>query len=123
MRPATLLLLAAVILSNVAGNFILTLGMKSAPPEAGPVSALWHPLVIAGIILLICWTLLRMKLLGIADLSFVLPVTAVGYVLNAVAGAVLLQEQVSPQRWAGTLLIVAGAALTARTAASTEESA
>lgn len=123
MRPATLLLLAAVILSNVAGNFILTLGMKSAPPEAGPVAALWHPLVAAGIILLICWTLLRMKLLGIADLSFVLPVTAVGYVLNAVAGAALLHEQVSPQRWAGTLLIVAGAALTARTAASPEDAA
>lgn len=119
MRPSTLLLLAAVILSNAAGNFVLALGMKSAPPGAGPVAALWHPLVVAGIVLLICWALLRMKLLGMADLSFVLPVTAVGYVLNAVAGAVLLNEQVSARRWAGTLLIVAGAALTARTAAST----
>lgn len=119
MRRSTLLLLAVVILSNVAGNFVLALGMKSAPPGAGPVAALWHPMVIAGIALLICWTLLRMKLLGLADLSYVLPVTAVGYVLNALAGAVFLHEQVSAQRWAGTLLIVAGAALTARTAAAT----
>ncbi|MCL4794805.1 MAG: EamA family transporter [Bryobacteraceae bacterium] len=123
MRPAIAALLAVVILSNVAGNFILTLGMRSAPPEAGPVTALLHPLVIGGIALLICWTLLRMKLLGMADLSYVLPITAVGYVLNAVAGAVLLHEQVSPQRWAGTLLIVAGAALTARTSAITEDPA
>lgn len=123
MRPSMLPLLAVVILSNVAGNFVLTLGMKSAPPGTGPVAALWHPLVIAGIVLLICWTLLRMKLLGIADLSFVLPVTAVGYVLNALAGALFLHEQVSPQRWAGTLLIVAGAALTARTAAAAEDTA
>jgi len=123
MRPATLLLLVAVILSNVAGNFVLTLGMKNAPPGAGPVSALLHPLVIAGIALLIGWTLMRIKLLGLADLSYVLPVTAVGYVLNAIAGAVFLHEQVSPQRWAGTLLIVAGAALTARTAATTEDPA
>lgn len=118
MRRSTLPLLAAVILSNVAGNFVLALGMKSATPGAGPVAALWHPLVIAGIALLICWTLLRMKLLGLADLSYVLPVTAVGYVLNALAGAVFLHEHVSAQRWAGTLLIVAGAALTARTAAA-----
>lgn len=123
MRRSTLLLLAAVILSNVAGNFVLTLGMKSAPPEAGPIAALWHPLVIAGIVLLIGWTLLRMKLLGAADLSFVLPVTAAGYALNALAGAVFLHEHVSPQRWAGTLLIVAGAALTARTAADPEGAA
>jgi uncharacterized membrane protein len=123
MRPAVLALLAVVILSNVAGNFVLTLGMKSAPPEAGPIAALYHPLVIAGIVLLICWTLLRMKLLGMADLSYVLPITAVGYVLNAVAGAVFLHEQVSAQRWAGTLLIVAGAALTARTSAISEDAA
>jgi len=121
MRPAVAALLAVVVLSNVAGNFVLTLGMKSAPPGAGPIASLLHPLVIAGIALLICWTLLRMKLLGMADLSYVLPITAVGYVLNAVAGAVLLHESVSPQRWAGTLLIVAGAALTARTAAISED--
>lgn len=120
MRPATLVLLAVVILSNVAGNFVLTLGTKGAPAGAGPVASLLHPLVVAGILLLIVWTLLRMKLLGLADLSFVLPVTAVGYVLNAIAGAVFLAEQVSPQRWAGTLLIVAGAALTARTGAAQE---
>ena len=121
MRASTVLLLAGGILSNAAGTFVLALGMKSAPAGAGPVEALAHPLVIGGIALLIGWTLLRMRLLGLADLSYVLPVTAVGYVLNAVAGAVFLHEQVSAQRWAGTLLIVAGAALTARTAAAAEE--
>jgi drug/metabolite transporter (DMT)-like permease len=38
-------------------------------------------------------------------------------------GAVFLHESVSPQRWAGTLLIVAGAALTSLTPHATEQPA
>jgi uncharacterized membrane protein len=75
---------------------------------------------VVGIALLIAWALMRIRLLGLADLSFVLPVTAIGYVLNAVVGAVWLGEHVSAQRWAGTLLIMAGAALTSMTEARTE---
>lgn len=123
MNLRTALLLAIVVLSNVAGNFALTWGMKHAPPGAGPIASLFEPAAIFGITLLISWTLLRMKLLGLADLSYVLPITAVGYVLNVVAGAWLLREQVSAQRWVGTLLIVAGAAITSMTTARTEDPA
>ena len=121
MRNRTFLLLAVVIVSNVAGNFLLSLGMKAAPEGAGPVTALLHPAAIGGIAMLIAWTLLRMKLLGMADLSFVLPITAVGYALNVAAGAVLLGEHVSAARWAGALLIAAGAALTSLTPPTHEE--
>jgi len=41
----------------------------------------------------------------------VVPVTAVGYVLVAVVGKVLLNEQITMKRWAGIGLIVAGVAL------------
>lgn len=115
MRPATILLTVAVIVSNVLGNFALGWGMKHAPATAGPLLSLLEPFVLLGIGLLIAWTLLRLRLLALADLSYVLPITAVGYVLNAVMGAAFLHESVSPQRWAGTLLIVAGAALTSLT--------
>ena len=123
MNIRTALLLAIVVLSNVAGNFALTWGMKHAPLGVGPITSLLEPAAILGIALLIFWTLLRMKLLGLADLSYVLPITAVGYVLNVVAGAWLLGEQVSAPRWAGTLLIVAGAAVTSMTSARTEDPA
>lgn len=123
MNIRTALLLAIVVLSNVAGNFALTWGMKHAPLGAGPITSLLEPAAILGIALLIFWTLLRMKLLGLADLSYVLPITAVGYVLNVVAGAWLLGEKVSAPRWAGTLLIVAGAAVTSMTSARTEDPA
>ncbi len=59
----------------------------------------------------IVWLLMRMALLSVADLSYVLPVTAVGYVLSTVLARVFLHETVSTERWLGTLLIFAGTAL------------
>jgi uncharacterized membrane protein len=53
----------------------------------------------------------RMTLLSWADLSYVLPVTAIGYVLVALVGHLLLAEQIPAKRWAGIVLIVAGVAL------------
>jgi len=64
-----------------------------------------------GISLLILWLLSRMALLSWADLSYVLPVTSLGYVASALLGRFLLNETVTPTRWAGTLLIVAGTIL------------
>lgn len=115
MRLKILILAAIVVLLNTAGNFYVGLGMKRAPADMSPIVSLVQPWVLLGIFLLIVWTLLRMKLLEWADLSFVLPVTAVGYVLNAITGAVFLHEQVSPLRWTGTALIMAGAILTGLT--------
>jgi uncharacterized membrane protein len=123
MKPAHWLLTATVVVLNVAGNFALGWGMKHAPAGAGPLLSLIEPAVLGGIVLLIAWTLLRMKLLGLADLSFVLPVTAVGYVLNAFMGIAFLNEHVSPARWAGTLLIVGGAAMTGAGGAGQENPA
>ena len=57
-----------------------------------------------------------MTLLGWADLTYVLPVTALGYVLSTALAAVFLDEQVSVKRWAGTGLIVLGTALVSATA-------
>lgn len=108
---------AGVVLLNAAGNFALSVGMKRAAAAAGPVLALLEPAAIAGVFLLIAWMLLRLRLLQIADLSFVLPITAVGYILNAAMGALFLGEQVSFTRWAGAALITGGAALTSMTPA------
>jgi uncharacterized membrane protein len=111
MRTGTAALAAAVILTNVAGNAALSWGMKHAPASAGLLRPLIEPFVLLGIALLIAWTLTRLALLARADLSWVLPVTSVGYILSAAAGAWLYQEHVSGARWAGAALIVAGAAL------------
>src|SRR5436190_24238450 len=110
MTPKARLLTFVVILSNVAGNLLLSLGLKS---PSGPFS----PLVFAGVGLLILWTASRMTLMIWADLSYILPVTAIGDVLSASASKLSLPEHVSGVRWGGTLLIVAGIVLLGRTRA------
>src|SRR5947209_3374562 len=117
-----------VILSNVAGNFSLTWGMRRTGPgllqsPLGYIQALFDPWVAAGVSLLIVWMLSQMLLLSWADLSYVLPVTAAGYVLTAVAGRVFLSEQISAARWAGVTLIMTGVVLVGRTAHSTTRAA
>lgn len=105
-----------VILSNALGNFSLTWGMKHRGEglTLSPLSyveAILTPWVALGILLLILWMLARMALLSWADLSYVMPVTSLGYVANSVMGRLFLHEQVTAERWIGTLLIVAGTAL------------
>jgi drug/metabolite transporter (DMT)-like permease len=52
-------------------------------------------------------------------LSYVLPVTSIGYVLPAVVGRFFLHEQVSLLRWAGISLIMLGVILVGRTSPQT----
>jgi drug/metabolite transporter (DMT)-like permease len=112
LRIKTWLCAVVVILSNVTGNLFLKRGLpESLLSPAEYVMALFRPWVAAGILLLILWTLSRMALLSWADLSYVLPVTSLGYVLVAFAGRFLLHEQITATRWAGIALIVAGVAL------------
>ncbi len=113
----TALFVAIVVASNTFGNLFLSIGMKHS--AAGLLASLINPWVAAGIVLLIVWTMSRMALLSWADLSYVLPVTSLGYVLNAALGAIVQGERIEPERWLGTLLIVAGAALAGSTAPGT----
>ena len=112
LRWKTRAFAAIVILSNAFGNLSLTWGLRQgAELTASPISflrAIFSPWVSLGICLLIAWMISRMLLLSWADLSYVLPVTAFGYVLNALLGRLFLGENVTPERWTGILLIVAG---------------
>ena len=72
---------------------------------------LFRPWAALGVALLILWLLSRMTLLSWADLSYILPVTSIGYVLVAFVGRWLLDERITRLRWAGIVLIMAGVAL------------
>lgn len=101
-----------VVLSNVFGNFFLKWGMPAElPTPLDYITVLFRPVVALGVALLILWLASRMALLSWADLSYVLPVTAIGYVLVAIVGRVLLHEQITPTRWAGIALIMLGVVL------------
>jgi len=125
-RPAArlALLAAVVILANALGNFSMKCGLDHYGARLGAsvlayLRVLFEPWVALGIGLLILWVLARMALLSLADLSYVLPVTSVGYALNAILARVFLGEHMSAARWAGTLAIVAGVAVVGSTSART----
>lgn len=107
------LVLAAVTLTGSVGDTFLGRGMKSFGPvsldHAGSLLlALANPWVIAGILLLLGFFASYLTALSWADLTFVLPSTAFGYVVVALLSRFWLHEQISPLRWMGILLIVIG---------------
>ncbi len=116
----TRVLASVVILANVLGNFFLSRGLRGGEfaPSLSPLTylrAFLDPWVVLGVSLLILWMLSRMTLLSWADLSYVLPVTALGYVLTALMGRLFLAEHVSLGRWAGIGLIMGGVLLVGNT--------
>lgn len=120
----TWVLIVLVMVSNVGGNALLSRGMRevgSVAPGAfaGYLHAFLDPWVAVGILVLCLWMVIQMGLLSRADLSFVLPITALNYVLIAIIGKVLLHENISRPRWAGIVLIAAGAMLVGETAPRT----
>ena len=109
---------------KAGGNSSMAVGMKQVPERMSIdpslyLHAMLNPFVALGIVALILSLLTRMALFSLADLSFVLPVTAIGYVIAVLIGKVFLHETVTPQRWLGTLLIFLGAALVGSTSRNT----
>ena len=113
-------LVFTAIVTQVIGNAALSRGMH----EMGSVvslsplpylRALLNPWVAAGVLILALWMLSNLTLLSRADLSYVLPVTSMSYVLIALMGRFVLHERVDTIRWAGILVITLGVALVGRT--------
>jgi multidrug transporter EmrE-like cation transporter len=120
----TFIALFVAISSQTVGDVFLTKGMKSIgevntlnPVEliGIGVQVFTNPQVWLGIFFLSIFFGLYLVALSWADLSFVVPVTAFGYVLNAFMSWQLLGEHVSPVRWIGTLVICFGVAIVSRT--------
>ena len=87
------------------------------------LEALLNPLVAVGIAMLILAVFTRLALLSVADLSFVLPMTAAGYIISVLLGKIFLKEDVGSSRWLGTFLVFAGVALVSSTAARAKTNA
>lgn len=112
--------IAVLVVCNVLGNFTLSRGLHQVGPlvSFSPwpyIHAFLNPLVAMGVFLLIAWLVLQLSLLSRADLSYVLPVTSMSYVVTALMGKFLLHEPVSTARWIGIVLIVLGICLVSRT--------
>ena len=114
------LFVVMVVGANLTGNVSLRAGMRRAPAlsSLSPVpylQALLNPWVVAGVLLLMLGLASQLALLSWADLSYVAPVTSIGYVLAALAGKVFLGEPLSTARWAAIAFIAGGVLLVTRT--------
>lgn len=116
-----LLILASVSLSALA-QLTLKLGTSglAASRQAGAGRELFalatSPYVIGGLALYGLGAVLWLFVLGRAQLSLAYPFVGLGFILTMIAGALVLGETLTLARVIGTLLIVAGCVMVARTA-------
>lgn len=104
-------ILLTIMLTASVGDTLLSRGMSQIGPiDVHHLGLLWHalfnPFVASGIVLLIGFFASYMTALSWADLTFVMPATAFGYVVVALLSRFWLHEHLSLYRWAGILLIV-----------------
>jgi drug/metabolite transporter (DMT)-like permease len=107
------LILAAVAAFAACGDVSLGRGMKAFGAVTlaslpNLFTALLSPWVILGILLLIGFFVTYLTALSWADLTYVLPATAVSYILMVLLAKFFLHEHVTIWRWLGVALITVG---------------
>ncbi len=114
------LALIVLVLADSAGNLFLTRGMKDVgaistlnPRELWKVlvKVLSSPLLRMGIICMAITFFMFIALLSWADLSFIIPATALTEPVNMLGTKYILKEKVTKVRWISTFLICVGLVL------------
>ena len=116
----TFVFVAIVVCGSTAGDIALSHAMKQiGGVEALRPAALWRAFSRA---VRLGWTWAAIGLMTVgffsllaalswADVTVVVPATALSYGVSAVGAKYLLHEDVAPVRWAGVLLVCLGVAL------------
>ena len=128
LLPRQYMVLGLVALCAPLGDSCLSRGMTSLPPitlthPSSLIAAVFTPWVALGIARLIGFFASYLTALSWADLTFVLPATAIGNVIVALIARFWLNEPISLERWAGIVLITVGVGFVARGPALTERPA
>jgi drug/metabolite transporter (DMT)-like permease len=121
-------ILGLIALCGPLGDTFLSRGMTSLPAitlahPAALISAVFTPWIAMGIVLLIGFFASYLTALSWADLTFVLPATAFGYVIVALLARCWLHEPISLERWVGIVLITLGVGFVSQGPSSTERPA
>jgi len=118
------MILAFVSVSVPLGDASLSRGMTSLPAISLThpltlIAAVFTPFIALGILLLIGYFASYLTALSWADLTYVMPATALGNVFVALLAHFWLHETISPLRWMGVALITIGVGFVAHGPAST----
>lgn len=120
----TLVLVFIAALLGGTGHVMLAKGMKTVgditeAPASGlglkVASVAGNPWVLVGVVFQASFFFMYLTLLSRADVSQVLPMTAIDYIVVALLAQTLLAEVVTPARWAGIGFIVVGVLMVSRT--------
>lgn len=115
-----IILLFFIVIAGTGGEMCLSRAMK----QIGEVHD-FRPLSILRVMgraMMVGWMWLALVLmatgffallgmLSLENVSFVIPVSAMSYVVGAYGGSLLLGEKVTSQRWLGVLLVCLGVTL------------
>ena len=113
-------LVGIIVLCNALSDILSTMGMKrhGEVEELRPrrilritVNILRNPFVVGGLLVLAISFFALLGLLSIADVSFAIPATAIGYMLETLLARIVLKEQIHWIRWAGASLVACGVVL------------
>jgi transporter family protein len=99
------------VLAQELANLALSRGLRiDSPPtlKARILRTLTEPMIWLAVACLTVNWFLWLGVLSWANLSFVIPITASSYLINALLVGPVLGEHVSRGRWLGTLIIFVG---------------
>jgi drug/metabolite transporter (DMT)-like permease len=118
----TFIVIFFAAVSAAVGEALLSYAMKRSGQLDMAVPSQWvnlifsvvrNPYIFVGVVLLGIYFFLYLAALSWADLSFVLPLTAMSYLFAALLAKFMLNEDVSWFRWIGTIVIMIGITLVA----------
>ncbi len=113
-------LLGIIVLCNTCGDILNTAGMKRhgevedfSPQNFFPLvwAIVTNPLVLGGLGSMALSFFALLALLSIANVSFAIPATAAGYLLEVTLAKYVLKEEIGWKRWAGVTLVALGVVL------------
>jgi drug/metabolite transporter (DMT)-like permease len=109
-----------IVLCGTGGELCVSRAMKSVGEARGfhpaellrvAARAISEPWMWAGVAMMALAFFALLGALSVYSVSFVVPVTALDYVAAALGSVFFLHERVSPQRWAGLVVIIIGVSL------------
>jgi len=94
----------------VSGQILWKLGMngKNIAGLADIIVVMFSPLIFSGLLIYAIATFLWLYVLSKADLSYVYPIQSLAFIFALLVSFFLFKEDVTLNRWIGTVIICAG---------------
>jgi multidrug transporter EmrE-like cation transporter len=123
MGQLSLVLIVSSVLLSASGQVFFKIGVEAAPVQkamrGAPLSAesllavATNVPILAGLVLYMSATVLWLHALSRTELSQAYPFVGLGFILTAVLGVVMFNDNFTLVRLCGTLLVIAGVYLVA----------